>query len=106
MKYCPRRDPQKVSKPEYEATALCPCSRYPPRLLHPFLEDEISTPLNPVSKKKPERNDIDREERKVSFEPEMAGIAGLLGFGGLGTSGWHLSRRECDCCMVDSCACS
>ena len=23
MKYCPRRDPQKVSKPEYEATALC-----------------------------------------------------------------------------------
>ena len=23
MKYCPRRDPQKVPKPEYEATALC-----------------------------------------------------------------------------------
>ena len=23
MKYCPRRDPQKVSKPKYEATALC-----------------------------------------------------------------------------------
>ena len=23
MKYCPRRDPQKVPKPKYEATALC-----------------------------------------------------------------------------------
>ena len=25
MKYCPRRDPQKVSKPKYEATAFTIC---------------------------------------------------------------------------------
>ena len=29
MKYCPRRDPQKVSQPEYEATALLETAKRP-----------------------------------------------------------------------------